>query len=280
MAKALMNVEVDLASEDLVATEVLRALPKKRFAIFGLIAGALANTFQEATHWKMREVSEGVAAGMTSARNLTVTKSGGRARVFAPGEINLAEEAELPLKSFKDFGEFVRRSLNGDLNMGATAGNAETPGQIVVVLGGGMTGDLETEYEITPQGLSPFTVGVSGISTGATEVAAAFASALGSRASSVSAITADGTMTVTISLAVGNDVTSISAQQGGSSYGTWNRSGYVAGTPPLPGNAILLDQVGSLGLRYVRVEAIPAGDDLATVTRPIVAAGDDSLFEF
>lgn len=266
MPKVILSVPIEISSEDEVSKQVLASLPNKRILVFGADLVDSLDELVGPAKFHMRAL-ENPLSGHQVARTLHVVKSGTRFRVTegnAEG-INLAEEADLSYKSFSSFGEFVRRSLNGELSLGATPSTPEQKGQIIV--------DVSYSAGVTSTILS-FN-GQAAISNGMSDVLSVLQN-FGSVTEDDQTETGTGTISYTIALNGNTPSIVVTDVMEESQYGTFNRTGYVAAVSGNLPNAIYLDQVAGI-LSYVRIASVPAGDQLAIVTRD--AASETAMFE-
>lgn len=272
-----LAIAINLLSEDDTLNAVLAATPNARFLVMGQTDEAALTNVPGAPRWKLREL-DAALSGHQTTRNIHVVKSGGRFRLTlnnADG-INLAEEAELPFKSLKNFGEIVRRCFNAELEMGTApivAAVPEVKGSISVVLpfSSGMLSTF-SDTTIAPAGASSSTFTSSSIVSD-------IQTFLGSLGSVIVTDPGYGTGDVTFDIALSDTIPSIEATGGIST--TWNRTGYVAAVPASGGeqpNAILLDQIAG-ELRFVRVPSVPAGTDVATCIRPVTPESESAFLE-
>lgn len=272
-----LAIPINLLSEDDTLNAVLAATENQIFLVVGQDESDALADVPGAPRWKMRQLSAPLSGHQTT-RIVHVVKSGGRFRLTennAEG-INLAEEAELPFKSLKNFGEIVRRCFNGELEMGETPeviSVSENKGTITVTLPFS-SGFLNVEGDVV--------ISANGSELG-TATAASSISGLEGILGNIGTVSTDdpgsgtGDVTFTITLTVNTPTLTL----GGALSETINRAGYVApvvGSPASPANAILLDQVAG-ALRFVRVPSVPSGTDVATCIRPVTPESELAFLE-
>lgn len=277
--KAKTAVEVEVLDETETPNSILRTLPKGNFLVVPKNAdGSLASSLVGAPRYSIMSLTSLVAAAITAVAAIyAVVRNGTRHRVFS-GDINLAEISDLAFKSFASFGELIKRAFNGELVLGTVPGQAEvlgSPGQIAIAVNfsNGTTSDVVRFGASNGEenSISNAQLQIPDITN--------WLSNFGTVSVDDSDVAANGGMGGNVIFTVALTV-EISSIEEFSSGAVFPRTGFTLGTPATGAqspNAILLDQFSG-EVKFVRIAAIPVGEEVGSVTRG-VAPDENGAFE-